>query len=427
MKLLLLVMSFITIQSLYAQELNVGNQIQARKIKVDNYLEDSINLADLKGKFIMLDFWDHGCISCLQSFSKMDSLQKQFADKIQIILVNKESSDATRNFFAKRKKLKKPNLPIISGDSVLAEQFPHHYVPYHIWIDSSGIIRFKAQSSIATAENIASFLAGDLAGDQYEYKRERKYSLFDSAYLKNLEQYSYLSHWIPGIRLLNSAKKGYIQRTYNCASVVDLYRAAYNNSYATLDTVFSRPGKVVLEIKDSIKYVRPKNGVGLTNWLENHSYNYQLLLPQSKAREIFKIMQTDLERYFGLGASVEKRNVSSLVLVRTSEINKLRSKGAETKKNFTWADERTTKFGAIRGFINQDFAVFKKEFRNYIEFISGKPFVDATGFNEKIDISFSGPVLDSLDLSLVRKELRKYDLDLVEMNWPMDVLVLKEK
>lgn len=427
MKSLFFATLFIAIQPLYAQELNIGDQIPSREIRIDNYFKGSINLTGLSGKFIILDFWDHGCISCLQSFRKLDSLQKRFADKIQIILVNKESSDSTLKFFLKRKKLKMPQLPRISGDSLLSELFPHFYVPYQIWIDTSGTIRYKADGSMATAENIKAFMKGTLTGDSYTYKELRKQSLFDSAYSSSLEQYSFLSHWIPNIRLVGSVRKGFILRTYNCVSVVDLYRAAYNKSYALFDTVFNRPGKVMLEVKDSIKYLRPKNGIGLTKWLENYSYNYQILIPERKASEIFEIMQSELKRYFGLSVRVEQRMISSLVLVRTSELNKVQSKGSHTKKNFTWADERTTHFDVIRGFTNYDYAVFKKEFRNYVEFISGKPFVDATGFYGKIDISFSGAALDSLDLSQVRMELRKYDLSLVEANWPMEVLVIEEK
>lgn len=427
MKPLLFATFFIAIQSSYAQELNIGDPIPSREIRIDNYSEESINLSELKGKFIILDFWDHGCISCLQSFRKMDSLQKLFADKVQIILINNESSDSTTKFFSKRKKLKIPQLPRISGDSLLSELFPHHYVPYHIWIDTTGIIRFKADGSMATVENIEAFMKGTLAGASYVYKEIRKQSLFDSAYLKNLEQYSYLSHWIPDIRLVSSIKKGFIQRTFNCVSIVDLYKAAYNNSYASLDNIFNRPGRVVLEVNDSIKYIRPKNGVGLTKWLESYSYNYQILIPERKTSEMFKIMLSDLDRYFELKVSVERRNISSLVLVRTSEFNKLRTKGSETKKNFTWADERTTHFDLDRGFTNYDYTLFKKEFRNYVEFISGKPFVDATGFNEKIDISFPGSALDSHDLSQIRKQLKKFDLALVEANWPLDVLIIREK
>lgn len=427
MKLFPFAVFFIAIQSLHSQELIIGDPIPSREIKADNYIEERIDLSKLKGKLVILDFWDHGCISCLQSFRKMDSLQKRFSSTIQIVLVNNESSDSTTKFFTKRKQLKIPQLPRISGDSVLSKLFPHHYVPYTIWIDTAGIIRFKADGSMATAENIEAFMKGTLTGDSYVYNEVRKQSLFDSAYSANLEQYSYLSHCVADVRLLNPTKKGFIQRTYNCVSVIDLYKAAYNNIYASLDTIFSRPGKVILEVKDSSKYIRPKNGVGLTKWIINYSYNYQILLPESKSSELFRFMQSDLDRYFGLHASIEKRNVVSLVLIRTSDSDKVLSKKSEPKKNFTWADERTTRFDPIRGFTNQDFAVFRKEFRNYIEFVGKKPFVDATGFNQKIDIMFSGMALDSLDLSLVRKELRMYDLDLVEMNWPMDVLVIKEK
>lgn len=86
--------------SIYTQEINVGDRID-----IENLISASseIPAEQLKGKWILLDFWSHTCIVCLQSFPELEALQKKFADQIQIVLVNRESKDSTDRFFSKEK------------------------------------------------------------------------------------------------------------------------------------------------------------------------------------------------------------------------------------------------------------------------------------------------------------------------------------
>ena len=64
-----------------------------------NYHRSKLSLGDFAGKYIILDFWNQGCVPCIAAFPEIDSLQKHFKDKLQIILVNKESKESTIAFF----------------------------------------------------------------------------------------------------------------------------------------------------------------------------------------------------------------------------------------------------------------------------------------------------------------------------------------
>jgi hypothetical protein len=55
------------------------------------------------------------------------------------------------------------------------------------------------------------------------------------------------------------------------------------------------------------------------------------------------------------------------------------------------------------------------------------PFVDATNYSGSADLSMDAEVFDQLNLPLLRKELAKYDLDLVKKDYVRDILVIKEK
>jgi len=408
-----------------SQNLNIGDKAPPVEINATNYISNKLNLGDLKGKLVILDFWSHICASCIKSFSRIDSLQKIFGEKIQIILVNKESSDATDLFFKLRKKLKRPNLPFVCGDTILHKLFPHYSVPYHVWIDSKGIIRYMTDGFTATKENIDAFLS-----DNYFQARNFKTikyvpSLFDSIWINSLDYFSYISTCIEGIHLSASKKQGYEQISVHCASIAELYQKAFNES-DEINFKFSRPGRLILEVLDSFSYQRPKNSNLLTDWYQKkNSYNYHLLLPQNKASEKYKIMQADLNRYFGLSASIETRRMPTLVLVRTSNANKLLTKGNKSNQNFYWTTEQSIKFDSIRYFNNQPYTIFSKRFGYYLESKFNLPFIDATGITQAIDIKFSGISIDSANLQVLRKELNKYDLDILEIEYPLEVLVIK--
>ena len=65
--------------------------------------------------------------------------------------------------------------------------------------------------------------------------------------------------------------------------------------------------------------------------------------------------------------------------------------------------------------------------KGWIEHVTQIPFADDTGFTGNIDIAIKGDVYDSFDIKALQKELRKYDMDIIEKKRPMDVLILKKK
>src|SRR5260221_11557354 len=46
-----------------------------------------MKFSDLRGKLVILELWNTWCSSCIALMPKLDSLQKEFNNKIQIILV----------------------------------------------------------------------------------------------------------------------------------------------------------------------------------------------------------------------------------------------------------------------------------------------------------------------------------------------------
>jgi thiol-disulfide isomerase/thioredoxin len=131
-----------------------------------NYDQSSIRLSDFNGKLIILDFWSTWCTACHAWFEKADSLQEQFADKIQFILVNSidgtlDSAKKVRTFFDKwNNKHGFPfRLPTPVEDTISRRLFPRDYLPHYVWIWEGKLIATTSPKDV-TAENICAILNG---------------------------------------------------------------------------------------------------------------------------------------------------------------------------------------------------------------------------------------------------------------------------
>jgi thiol-disulfide isomerase/thioredoxin len=413
---------FLLNSSIKCQEINIGDTLSRTQLIINDSTTALIP-TKLKGKWILLDFWSHTCISCIQSFPKLDSFQKEFGESLQIVLVNRESKDSTDRFFEKRKKIKRPNVLFVSGDTSLSSRLPHSAVPYHAWIDSNEIVRYLTYGENTTREKIKNLLSGEIFA-LTSYKRTKYIStLLDTSWLHSLKYFSYLATCNPAFHLQAEKIACYEQISFNCSSALELYIYAFKegNKYQ-----FNKPGRVILEVINPLIYRKPDDKEILESWYTSYSYNYHLFLPEEQKKRIYAIMQTDLRRYFHLNATVEKRKVKCLVLKRTSNNNKLKSKGGTTVNEFYFADESFVRIDSLRFMKNQPYNIFSKAFSNYLEFNLETSFIDSTGFTGNIDIAFTGAAVDSKDLYRIRSELNRYDLELKEEEILFDVLVLKE-
>ncbi|SEM32600.1 Thiol-disulfide isomerase or thioredoxin [bacterium A37T11] len=147
--------------------MNIGDDMKNVSLTgLDHYPQKDVRIGELKGKFILLDFWSTGCTSCVSSFPKMEGLQTQFKKDLQIILVNpfQDSTKMATSIATSKqwifKGFKMPNLPSTVGDSSWLVRFPTRTVPHHIWIDRNGKVMAITNMHNANAENIQALIAG---------------------------------------------------------------------------------------------------------------------------------------------------------------------------------------------------------------------------------------------------------------------------
>jgi thiol-disulfide isomerase/thioredoxin len=425
---LLILFTIISSHSSFSQsfEQKPGQQVPDLKFSgAYNYKSNKpmpVTMAGLKGKLIILDFWGTFCEPCLEGFSKLDSMQKYFGDKIQICTVTSQSKAVIDQFFKGHTAVFKPSLPFITGDTVLSKMFPHTGVPFQVWISPSGKVLYLADSYNLTVENINSALAEKELGIREAAKNVYAETLFDERWKDLIEYSSYLCRFKEGLHIDGPVKgKGFSA----IGTIADLYRQAYDglteHQYQLME-----PGRLVLEVKDSDKYFSKAHGKEYLEWQEKNLFGYQISVPDDGRINMFKMMTQDLNRYFNLNAGIQQRMVKCLVLIRTSRMDKLKSKGGVIKDNFRTEQKRVGPIDSIRYLTNKPFTIFVERIAAKTQYGFHRPFRDSTGYSGNIDVEMDGRILDNTDLNALRKELNKYDLALVEKYCPLNVLVLKD-
>ncbi|RNL87741.1 TlpA family protein disulfide reductase [Sinomicrobium pectinilyticum] len=290
-----------------------------------HYPKKNVKLSDFKGKPVILDFWTSGCASCIESWPKMVSLQEKFKEKAQIILINNYwDKSKVKPFIEKRMKLLELNmsiLPVVCGDTILKKIFPHQTVPHIIWISSEGVVR--AVTTSIDEENLKALVNGrnitipqkkDSAKIRDFNRFNEQKPLFiqgngEEQLADRLIAQSVLTKAVPGTIdgysvypfRARRLKKGEIITVIN-APLEGLYLFANKNNASTycINRTLIRPGRVVLEINDSIK---PEPG-----------YNYQLTVDKlTPIKELQEKMRLDLKKYFGFQAQWQKRYKKCLV------------------------------------------------------------------------------------------------------------------
>lgn len=120
----------------------------------------SAKLSDFKGKLIIVDFWAVWCGSCVKAIPELDSLQRAFPDKLQVLLVNPKkevnsekqvnTTIARINAWSATKLI----VPIVFKDTAISKYFNFLSIPACAWIGPDGRLIAFTEGGQVTAANI---------------------------------------------------------------------------------------------------------------------------------------------------------------------------------------------------------------------------------------------------------------------------------
>lgn len=387
---------------------NLPESVWSTPLQLVNHPQKTITLNQDKDKLILLDFWNTWCSSCLLNFPKMEELQKQFGDKIKVLAVSNQDRLVLEKFFASTNGKRYDKTVSVAGDKMFHQLFPHKGVPYIIWIKDGKLLNTTDGAQV-TEKTIKEVLGGEKSSLQTVVQMSRDRPLMLSENFDNEKDLSMISYSLFAkgrIRGMGFGsgfhRSGQIVygRQFTNFSFWEIASAIANEIFQKQNQSFNEKRRII-EFKNSEGRVEGKS-----------LYNYEYIVPQSKADSLYPLMLENLSRFADYKTTIEKRKVKCLVLKRTSSVDKLKTKGSEMSFLFSLSKtnlQNTSLYALVNSL-------------NAVPSIS-LPIVDETGYPNNIDLTMG--VIS--DLNSIRKELLRYDLDLVEAERVLDMLVISEK
>lgn len=380
-------------------------------------------LSDFKGKLLILDFWATWCSPCIAMIPKMDSLQKQFGDKIQFLSVTYQTENEVLPFLEKFEKQQKRHfdLSVVTSSKALHQLFPHITLPHYVWIDGNGILRAITEYKEVNAVNISKSIASSI---EFVQKKDMKIAYDNKKPFlidgnggdgKNLIYHSLLTDFTEGLGpeynytpIQENVLRSISAKNLN---LIQLFRYANGG-----DRNYFANNKTIVAVKDKAKLEFKGKGIHYLNWLKDHNgYCYELIVPSTMSKNIFQLMRDDLDKLFPqYKARIEKMKVKCLVLRRTSDIDKLSSNGEMPVREISGF-----RFKIINGSLNSLITRLNVLYMQNSQY----PIVNGTGYAGNVNMDLKARLSN---LSEVNSELKKYDLQFVEEDYETEMLVIRD-
>ncbi|MCS3800882.1 thiol-disulfide isomerase/thioredoxin [Chitinophagaceae bacterium OAS944] len=389
-----------------------------------------MSLEELRGKWIILDFWNELCAACINSFPEVQSIHDKYSDDVKIISVafngtmghSHSSEKSIKRMFGKLKS-KYDFTFTIAYDSILYRIFN---VPCIIIVDPIGCVRFITTS--IDAKDIPHIIKQDFS----------KLTLFEG--LKNVGKspdinrllfsdsnqmyFKSFSHWVKGYAItpLYLLKDTTLIDSFemNGFTLADFYRLAYtgildwDNGRDPYYSSFSY--YPLLRMKDSSFFD------------ENKKYCFLLKLPKRVSfKVILELLRNSLNETFGYKVATEKllQPYWSVSLIDSSFKEKLNTKGGPMinlgKGKYQGFEYKNVPVSFLTTALWSNYSL-----RNRKQIGRppgpGRPFIDETGLGN-IDLSIDAYTADFKEF---RKALLEKGIVIREKLKYMNSLIIEE-
>lgn len=168
------------------------------------------------------------------------------------------------------------------------------------------------------------------------------------------------------------------------------------------------PNDMILEVKDPSKYRYIPAYGDKDAWMRKNAYCFEYMVPRGIINS--DLIREELENYFGVKVEFQSRKLKTLILVRTSSVDKIKS------------DNKGVRSDGKDGYLKNSGLYFLIYNLNKV---ANMPKVfDETNYTDAVDMDLK--VKDWSDIPALRKALAAYDLDLKEEVRERNIWVLKE-
>jgi uncharacterized protein (TIGR03435 family) len=391
MKIRLLVTLLLTTYTLFvhAQALKVGDNLPNYQLKsVVNYKADSLNFKDAKGKILIIEFWGTWCSPCIPALQHLDEIKNKFPNDVFVVGISDDSKERLTKFLTKRV----VSVPLASeADMRLNGMFAFSMVPHTIIVDKNGKIMAVTSPNEITEEKIKEIIAGK--NPKFKPKEDKEFdSKIDYFGADESTDYSVIQKSnIKGFPSFSRRGSGVFKdRRISCINLMP---------QSILQLAFKKSSEsTIVNLPEAKKAFLPEN-----------IYCFDIIVKESDKANLYKIMQVEAMKLFGLKANIEKRVVDVYVLKKIADILK-----ESTKKE---SSEESSGKGIKAEYVGIDFLV------SFITNVVGKPVVDETNLKGKYDINFE---YEEEDPTSLKKVLATLGLKISKEKREVEMLVIEE-
>lgn len=357
-----------------------------------NSESNQISLKNLKGKAVVLEFWATWCGPCIPAMKKLNKLQQEFGDDLQVIAISDEDNKRLEKFI----KSTQTSLTIAS-DSGHVKSFPYKTIPHSILIDKQGVVR-----AITSPDNITEDVIRDVLADK-EVALEVKDDFYVDPTLevKTLKTVNHSDYRIV-LENYNQENRGGSKRLQDDEGNqkgVEMYNTNIPGMFMNLLNV-SSPSRVVYRdglSKDDFSY--DKN---------EHMYNMTVEASENYRDQWRKTGANFLNDYFDVNARMTTEDMDCYILEKTENI--IEESTSETSSFMFMGPILKTKKIKIGRLVE------------YIENFTAIPVTDQTGLEGFYDIELSWQTEDP---KTIHSELAKYGLKLKRSSRKLPIKVME--
>lgn len=105
-----------------------------------------LKLADLRGRVVLLNFFDYSCVNCLRVFPYLQEWQRRYADAGLVVIgvhtPQYEFSADPRNVYAAVMRSGLTYPVVVDSDGLIAEAYDNRFWPRTFLVDQAGVVRF---------------------------------------------------------------------------------------------------------------------------------------------------------------------------------------------------------------------------------------------------------------------------------------------